>query len=84
MNIHIIGAGSLGLLYAGKLAASGCGVTVWCRSEEQASKLRTTGITIEKTEGKPQTVAPMLFRSVHGMPLPSRERQRMRIISFSC
>ena len=61
MNIHIIGAGSLGLLYAGKLAASGCGVTVWCRSEEQASKLRASGITIEEIEGKPQTVAPHAF-----------------------
>lgn len=49
MNIHIIGAGSLGLLYAGKLADSGCRVTIWCRSEEQADKLRASGITIEET-----------------------------------
>ena len=48
MNIHIIGAGSLGLLYAGKLADSGCRVTLWCRSEEQADKLRASGITIEE------------------------------------
>ena len=84
MNIHIIGAGSLGLLYAGKLAASGCRVTVWCRSEEQAGKLRGAGITIEETEGSFRTLTPMHFRSVHGMPSPNREPQRMRIISFSC
>ncbi|RAR45557.1 ketopantoate reductase family protein [Paenibacillus sp. MDMC362] len=50
MNIHIIGGGSLGLLYAGKLADSGCRVTLWCRSEEQADKLRASGITIEETD----------------------------------
>ena len=55
MNIHIIGAGSLGLLYAGKLADSGCRVTLWCRSEEQADKLRASGITIEEP-GRQQVV----------------------------
>lgn len=55
MNIHIIGAGSLGLLYAGKLADSGCRVTLWCRSEEQADKLRASGINIEET-GRHQVV----------------------------
>ncbi|WP_194541657.1 ketopantoate reductase family protein [Paenibacillus sp. JZ16] len=55
MNIHIIGAGSLGLLYAGKLADSGCRVTLWCRSEEQADKLRASGITIEEP-GRHQVV----------------------------
>ncbi|MGG4092780.1 ketopantoate reductase family protein [Paenibacillus lautus] len=55
MNIHIIGAGSLGLLYAGKLANSGCRVTLWCRSEEQADKLRASGITIEE-KGQHQVV----------------------------
>lgn len=52
MNIHIIGAGSLGLLYAGRLADSGCSVTVWCRSEEQTDKLRNSGITIESVDGQ--------------------------------
>ncbi|WP_082834315.1 ketopantoate reductase family protein [Paenibacillus glucanolyticus] len=52
MNIHIIGAGSLGLLYAGKLASSGCRVTLWCRSEEQADMLKASGITIEEGTGR--------------------------------
>lgn len=56
MNIHIIGAGSLGLLYAGKLADTGCCVTVWCRSEEQADKLRSSGITIESMDGRQMPV----------------------------
>lgn len=52
MNIHIIGAGSLGLLYGGKLADAGCRVTLWCRSEEQADQLRSRGIFIQGVEGK--------------------------------
>ncbi|MGM1046542.1 MAG: ketopantoate reductase family protein [Bacillota bacterium] len=46
MTIHIIGAGSLGLLYGGRLAASGTDVTFWCRSKEQAEQLRSNGITV--------------------------------------
>lgn len=52
MNIHIIGAGSLGLLYAGKLADSGCRVALWCRRDEQADKLRASGITVEEGNGQ--------------------------------
>lgn len=47
MTIHIIGAGSLGLLYGGRLAASGSEVVLWCRSIEQADQLRLKGITIK-------------------------------------
>jgi len=61
MNIHIIGAGSLGLLYAGKLADSGSCVTVWCRSEEQTNKLRNSGITIESMDGEQMQVDPTRF-----------------------
>lgn len=50
MTIHIIGAGSLGLLYGGRLAASGSNVVLWCRSEEQAEQLRLNGITIEEKD----------------------------------
>ncbi|MFC7681540.1 ketopantoate reductase family protein [Paenibacillus sp. GCM10028914] len=50
MNIHIVGAGSLGLLYGGRLAASASNVTFWCRSEEQAEQLRSKGITIKYKE----------------------------------
>lgn len=51
MMIDLIGAGSLGLLYGGKLAASGAKVRVWCRSAEQAQDLREKGIKILYVDG---------------------------------
>lgn len=51
MNIHIIGAGSLGLLFGGRLAASGAKVTFWCHSRKQAELLGAEGIVIERPEG---------------------------------
>lgn len=47
MKIHIIGAGSLGLLYGARLAASGTDVTFWCHSKDQAEQLRSKGITVK-------------------------------------
>ncbi|WP_074103284.1 ketopantoate reductase family protein [Paenibacillus sp. P3E] len=52
MKMDIIGAGSLGLLLAGKLILSGAEVRVWCRSEEQAGELTRSGITISYEDGK--------------------------------
>lgn len=46
MEVKIVGAGSLGLLYAGKLAAARIPVTVATRTEEQAQALRENGITV--------------------------------------
>lgn len=46
MRIDIIGAGSLGLLLAGKLILSGTEVRLWCRTEEQSAALETKGLTI--------------------------------------
>ncbi|MGN7357738.1 ketopantoate reductase family protein [Paenibacillus sp. SAF-054] len=51
MTIDLIGGGSLGLLYGGKLAAAGIHVRIWCRSAEQAAKLSSEGISIRNTEG---------------------------------
>ena len=53
MRIDIIGGGSLGLLYAGKLASVGNEVRVWCRSEEQALILRTEGLFMDSSEASP-------------------------------
>lgn len=50
MRIHIIGAGSLGLLYGGRLAASAAKVTFWCHSKEQADQLRMSGITVKQKD----------------------------------
>ncbi|WNR46423.1 ketopantoate reductase family protein [Paenibacillus roseipurpureus] len=46
MRIMIIGGGSLGLLFAGKLAQSGHDLTVVTRTKEQALELQARGITV--------------------------------------
>lgn len=66
MDIHIIGAGSLGLLYAGKLAAAGSRITLWCRSEEQAASIARTGITIQNNSADRLHSPPGL---IHARPL---------------
>ncbi|KJD43492.1 ketopantoate reductase family protein [Paenibacillus terrae] len=49
--IDIIGAGSLGLLFAGRLAASGTKVRLWTRTLEQARIIACEGITVLEKEG---------------------------------
>jgi len=60
MNIHIIGAGSLGLLFAGKLSLAGANVTLYPRTEQQSEQLKEHGITIisgpENTEQRTHAV----------------------------
>ncbi|MGG4482650.1 ketopantoate reductase family protein [Paenibacillus illinoisensis] len=51
MVIDIVGAGSLGLLYGGKLQAAGYAVRFWTRTPEQAEELRIHGLTITE-QGK--------------------------------
>lgn len=46
MRIDIIGAGSLGLLLAGRLVQSGNDVRLWCRGIEQCRQLARNGLTI--------------------------------------
>jgi 2-dehydropantoate 2-reductase len=46
MRIDIIGAGSLGLLLAGRLIQSGNKVRLWCRGIEQCRQLGQEGITV--------------------------------------
>lgn len=49
--IDIIGAGSLGLLFAGRLSASGTKVRLWTRTLEQARFIASEGITVFDKEG---------------------------------
>lgn len=51
MNIHIIGAGAMGLLYGGHLARAGENVTFWTRSESQRKVLLEQGVYIEEADG---------------------------------
>ncbi|WP_339797959.1 2-dehydropantoate 2-reductase [Paenibacillus sp. FSL R5-0744] len=52
MKIDIIGAGSLGLLLAGRLAQSGNEVRLWCRGVEQCRKLKDEGLTVSYEDGR--------------------------------
>ncbi|MFM9280694.1 ketopantoate reductase family protein [Paenibacillus jiagnxiensis] len=56
MRIDIIGAGALGLLYAGKMAAAGMEIRLWVRRAENADILRQKGITITEQSGKSITI----------------------------
>ncbi|MCJ8011382.1 2-dehydropantoate 2-reductase [Paenibacillus sp. KQZ6P-2] len=57
MIIDLIGGGSLGLLYGGKLAAAGVKVRLWCRSAEQVEQLQMKGILIQNTYGAAEALA---------------------------
>jgi len=57
MIIDLIGGGSLGLLYGGKLAATGAQARIWCRTAEQADRLASQGIAIRNTAGALETRA---------------------------
>ncbi|MBW7456087.1 ketopantoate reductase family protein [Paenibacillus sepulcri] len=48
MQIIIVGAGSLGLMYAARLAGSGAEVMLAARGEKQAASLRDGGICLEE------------------------------------
>ncbi|MNO70945.1 putative 2-dehydropantoate 2-reductase [compost metagenome] len=61
MKFDIIGAGALGLLYGGSLAASGEDVVLWTRREEQARLLASDGIELEDEEGNKRLVKPDRF-----------------------
>ncbi|MDQ0493075.1 MULTISPECIES: ketopantoate reductase family protein [Paenibacillus] len=50
--IDIIGAGSLGLLFAGRLASSGTEVRLWTRTLEQARMIACEGITVFDKKGR--------------------------------
>ncbi|WP_434750127.1 ketopantoate reductase family protein [Paenibacillus amylolyticus] len=52
MIIDVVGAGSLGLLYGGKLQAAGECVRFWTRTSEQADQLKQKGFTITEKDGE--------------------------------
>lgn len=51
MKIDIIGAGSLGMLLAGKLIHTGAKIRIWCRSTEQSEALQMEGLTVSYEDG---------------------------------
>ncbi|OPA78447.1 hypothetical protein BVG16_11255 [Paenibacillus selenitireducens] len=46
MDIHIVGAGSLGLLFGSKLAQVGANVTIYTRTSSQAVELQDQGLSL--------------------------------------
>ncbi len=54
MNIGIIGAGSLGLLWATRLNKFGS-VTLFCRTKQQTMELKQSGVTLIDLEDKRET-----------------------------
>lgn len=71
MNIDIIGAGSLGMLFAGKLAAAGHGIRLWCRTAGQESALRERGLTITAAGGGETHIPGTAFAAGQAENFPS-------------
>lgn len=66
-HIAILGAGSLGALYAGLLAEAGsCSVTLIARPRHLQT-LRSTGITVQDPDGEERLVPAARFRTVVGL-----------------
>lgn len=64
MKIDIIGAGSLGLLLAGRLIQAGNDVRLWCRGVEQCQRLGRDGLTVTyEDEREPITISEDQFVS---------------------
>lgn len=58
MRVDVIGAGSLGLLLAGRLIAGGAEVRIWCRGKEQSRALTAEGLTVSYEDGREATRLP--------------------------
>ncbi|WP_197934141.1 2-dehydropantoate 2-reductase [Paenibacillus sp. GSMTC-2017] len=56
LRIDVIGGGSIGLLYAARLAISGASVTVWTRTHEQSDIINREGIRFMKDNGSAEEV----------------------------
>ncbi|MEF2964688.1 2-dehydropantoate 2-reductase [Paenibacillus sp. M1] len=62
MSVVIVGAGALGMLYGGLLAAAGVQVVFWTRTSGQAELLRKQGLMIESADGgAATTISPDKF-----------------------
>lgn len=62
MQFDIIGGGSIGLLYGARLAEAGADVTIWTRSEEQASMLLSNGIALRELDGASERIVKVRSR----------------------
>jgi 2-dehydropantoate 2-reductase len=70
MKIGIIGAGSLGLLWATRLIKHGS-VTLFCRTEEQVTTIQQSGISVTTLTGEKETYrvsVKWIQQSIHSAP----------------
>ncbi|MDU4698100.1 MULTISPECIES: ketopantoate reductase family protein [Paenibacillus] len=65
MYFDIIGAGALGLLFGGKLIASGACVRFWTRTPEQAALLKQEGIHLDEPNGTSTTIEGSRFEAYY-------------------
>ncbi|WP_256760226.1 ketopantoate reductase family protein [Cohnella sp. WQ 127256] len=67
-KVAVLGGGSLGLLLASKLKASGNDCVLWTRTRSQASLLNNNGLTLENQAGERVsrvTMTALAFEDVH-------------------
>ena len=77
MKIDLIGAGSLGLLLAGKLAFAGNEVRLWCRGNDQVRELKEKGLTVnEEGEREALLLFKEQFEAWPGQAFPDEYLQR--------
>ncbi|QOS80252.1 2-dehydropantoate 2-reductase [Paenibacillus sp. JNUCC31] len=74
MIIDVVGAGSLGLLYGGKLLAAGYEVRFWTRTAEQAEKLNREGFKVIEG-GRIKQIPPSLIQADEIKALSRRQAQ---------
>jgi len=89
MNIDIIGAGALGMLFAVKLKQSNHCVRLWCRTHEQANHLAASGIVFLETRTETKQSIVMLdeinvFQSsnINNLKLTRSEQADLTIIAI--
>lgn len=79
MRVLLVGAGSIGLLMAGRLARGSTEVHLICRSSRQAAAIAADGITLTSLDGTEQTVrvasAASFEASTANAALPEQSRE---------
>ncbi|SEF51128.1 ketopantoate reductase family protein [Paenibacillus sp. UNC499MF] len=82
MRIEVIGGGSLGLLFAAKLAAAGCRVKLVTRSREQAEAVNKKGIRVEgRTELTAEVPAIAFGDAVNGLDSAVESQARLILLA---
>ncbi|MED1951606.1 2-dehydropantoate 2-reductase [Brevibacillus centrosporus] len=68
LQIAVVGGGSVGLLYAARLALYGQAVTVVTRRSPQSNQLMQNGLTLQDLDGQKKVVSVKAQSIEHGLP----------------